>query len=69
MIPAWSELGWDNYLYWQVTDKKTVKRINDLLQDVKRQLFTGIGVPNPLKHNWSSYGQGILIVNTAWFTK
>ncbi len=55
MILAWAEHAWDDYLYWQVTDKKTVKRINNLLQDINRQLFTGIGDPEPLKHNWSGY--------------
>jgi len=55
MILAWAEHAWDDYLYWQATDKKTLKRINSLIQDIKRQPFTGIGDPEPLKHNWSGY--------------
>jgi toxin YoeB len=43
MILAWAEHAWDDYLYWQVTDKKTLKRINSLILDIKRQPFTGIG--------------------------
>lgn len=55
MILAWAEHAWDDYLYWQATDKKTLKRINTLIQDIKRHPFTGIGDPEPLKHNWSGY--------------
>jgi toxin YoeB len=55
MILAWAGYAWDDYLYWQTTDKKTLKRINTLIQDIKRNPFTGIGDPEPLKHNWSGY--------------
>lgn len=55
MILAWAEHAWDDYLYWQATDKKTLKRINTLIQDIKRHPFTGLGDPEPLKHNWSGY--------------
>lgn len=55
MILAWAEHAWDDYLYWQATDKKTLKRINTLIQDIKRHPFTGMGDPEPLKHNWSGY--------------
>jgi toxin YoeB len=55
MILAWAEHAWDDYLYWQTIDKKTLKRINTLIQDIKRNPFTGIGDPEPLKHNWSGY--------------
>jgi toxin YoeB len=55
MILSWAEKAWEDYLYWQTTDKKTLKRINTLIQDVKRHPFTGIGEPEPLKHNWSGY--------------
>ena len=40
-----------DYLYWQMQDKKTLKRINMLLQDIKRNPFEGLGKPEPLKHN------------------
>jgi toxin YoeB len=51
----WSTNAWDDYLYWQQTDKKTVKKINDLIKEVKRNPFTGIGYPEPLKHHLSGY--------------
>ncbi len=42
--------SWDDYLYWQKTDKKILNRINDLIKDVKRNPFEGIGKPEPLKY-------------------
>jgi len=41
--------AWDDYLYWQTQDKKTLKRINQLLQDIQRNSFEGIGKPEPLQ--------------------
>lgn len=38
--------SWEDYLYWQKTDKKKLKRINDLLKDIARNPFDGIGKPN-----------------------
>jgi len=55
MILSWAGNAWDDYLYWQQTDKKILKRINLLIKDVKRQPFNGIGDPEPLKHNWTGY--------------
>lgn len=55
MIVAWAEKAWEDYLYWQATDKKTLQRINLLIKDIKRNPFSGIGEPEPLKHNWSGY--------------
>ena len=55
MIIAWAEKAWEDYLYWQATDKKTLQRINLLIKDIKRNPFSGIGDPEPLKHNWSGY--------------
>ena len=51
----WSENAWDDYLYWQKTDKKIVKRINSLIKEIKRTPFVGTGKPEPLKHTWSGY--------------
>jgi toxin YoeB len=51
----WSENAWDDYLYWQQEDKSKVKRINELIKDIKRDSFTGIGNPEPLKHHLSGY--------------
>lgn len=50
-----SEHAWDDYLYWQRTDKKTLKRINNLIKEVKRKPFEGIGKPEPLKHGLAGY--------------
>ena len=55
MILSWAETAWEDYLYWQAVDKKIPKRINTLIKDIQRQPFTGIGDPEPLKHNWSGY--------------
>jgi toxin YoeB len=55
MILSWAEPAWEDYLYWQQTDRKTLKRINTLIQDIQRQPFRGLGDPEPLKHNWSGY--------------
>jgi toxin YoeB len=55
MILSWAEKAWEDYLYWQQTDKRTLKRINTLIKDIKRQPFEGIGDPEPLKHNWTGY--------------
>lgn len=55
MILSWAENGWEDYLYWQATDKNTLKRINILIKDILRHPFDGIGDPEPLKHNWSGY--------------
>jgi toxin YoeB len=42
--------AWEDYLYWQQTDKKTLRKINQLLKDIQRTPFSGIGKPEPLKH-------------------
>ena len=55
MILSWAETAWEDYLYWQITDKKMLKRINTLIADILRHPCTGIGEPEPLKHNWSGY--------------
>lgn len=55
MILAWAENAWEDYLYWQDTDKKTLKRVNSLIKDTVRHPFEGIGDPEPLKHHWSGY--------------
>ena len=50
-----SEHAWKDYLYWQRTDKKLVKRINSLIEDIQRSPFKGIGKPEPLKHGLAGY--------------
>ena len=44
--------SWEDYLYWQQTDKKMLQRINDLLKDIARNPFSGMGKPEPLKHKY-----------------
>jgi toxin YoeB len=50
-----SDHAWEDYLYWQKTDKKMVKRINSLIKDIQRLPFEGVGKPEPLKHALSGY--------------
>lgn len=52
---SFSEKAWEDYLYWQSQDKKTLKRINLLLQDISRNGYTGIGKPEPLKENLTGF--------------
>ena len=47
--------SWEDYLYWQNTDKKKLKRINKLLKDIARNPFDGIGKPEPLKHKYAGF--------------
>ena len=51
----WEEQAWDDYCYWQTQDKKTLKKINNLVKDIERNGHDGIGNPEPLKHEWSGY--------------
>ncbi|MCK4609145.1 MAG: Txe/YoeB family addiction module toxin [Gammaproteobacteria bacterium] len=46
---SWTPLAWEEYLYWQSTDKKVLKRINSLIKDIQRSPFEGIGKPEQLK--------------------
>ena len=52
---VWLVDAWDDYLYWQKTDKRMIKRINLLIRDTLRDPFEGIGKPEPLKANYSGY--------------
>ena len=52
---VFSDIAWSDYLYWQTQDKKTLKRINQLLQDISRNGYEGIGKPEPLKGNMSGF--------------
>ena len=55
MTLTFSSKAWDDYLYWQKTDKAILKRINALIKDIQRNPFEGIGKPEPLKHSLSGY--------------
>jgi len=48
---TWADGAWEDYLHWQNNDKGKVKRINELIKDIKRSPFVGIGNPESLKHN------------------
>jgi toxin YoeB len=50
-----SEHAWEDYLYWQRTDKKTLRRVNQLIKEIQRTPCEGIGKPEPLKHSLSGY--------------
>jgi toxin YoeB len=52
---VFSENAWEDYLFWQRTDKKTLKRINTLIKDIQRNKYEGTGKPEALKHNLSGY--------------
>ncbi|WP_033569918.1 Txe/YoeB family addiction module toxin, partial [Dickeya undicola] len=47
--------AWEDYLYWQETDKKMMKRVNELIKDASRTPFSGKGKPEPLKHNLAGF--------------
>ena len=53
MIIAWTQDAWGDYLFWQSQDRKTLKRINNLIKDCLREPFAGIGKPEQLKENLS----------------
>lgn len=55
MILIWDEGAWDDYLWWQAEDRKIVKRINSLIEDIARAGNEGIGKPEPLKHGFHGY--------------
>ena len=55
MNVIFSEHAWEDYLYWQRTDRKVLERIHQLINDIQRSPFQGIGKPEPLKHALSGY--------------
>ncbi len=55
MTIKFTEHAWEEYLYWQKTDKTIVKRINELIRDIQRSPFDGIGKPEPLKFNFTGF--------------
>ncbi|MDR0467547.1 MAG: Txe/YoeB family addiction module toxin [Campylobacteraceae bacterium] len=52
---VWDKYAWEDYLFWQTNDKKVVKKINELIKDMQRTPFTGIGKPEPLKYSLAGY--------------
>lgn len=55
MNKIWSDEAWEDYLYWQTQDKKTLKRINKLIKDIDRNGYAGIGKPESLGENLSGF--------------
>ena len=55
MRKVWHDKAWEEYLYWQTQDKKTLKKINRLLQDIDRNRYNCFGKPEPLKGTLSGY--------------
>ncbi len=71
MIKLWHDTAWEDYLYWQKQDKKTLKRINMLIKDIERNGYNGIGKPEPLGYDlagkWSvridSYNRIVFMID------
>ena len=55
MRKSWHDMAWEDYLYWQTQDKKTLKRINTLLRDIERNGYNCVGKPEQLKGNLSGW--------------
>jgi len=55
MKRIWSDEAWEDYVYWQTQDKKTLSKINNLIKEITRHPYEGTGHPEPLKHEWQGY--------------
>lgn len=55
MQKIWHDEAWEEYLYWQTQDKKTLKKINNLLKDIDRNGYDCTGKPEPLRGNWTGF--------------
>jgi len=55
MTVAFTPQAWDEYLYWQRSNPQILARIHELIKDVKRNPYTGIGKPEPLRHALKGY--------------
>ena len=55
MIKLWQDEAWEDYLYWQTQDKRTLKKINKLIMDIERNGYNGIGKPEPLKEDLNGF--------------
>lgn len=53
MIKHWTDAAWEDYIWWQNRDKKIVKRINQIIKDIERSPFSGLGKPEPLRWKYS----------------
>jgi toxin YoeB len=55
MTLFFADEAWEDYLYWQQTDKKILRQINELIREIQRTPYAGIGKPEPLKHALQGY--------------
>lgn len=55
MLTAFTDHGWEDYVYWQENDHDTLEKINDLIKEIKRDSFKGKGKPEPLRGNLKGY--------------
>lgn len=55
MKKLWEDTAWEEYLYWQTQDKKTLKKINKLIADIERNGYQSLGKPEPLREDLSGY--------------
>ena len=55
MEKLWTDQAWESYLYWQTQDKKTLKRVNQVIKDIERNAYEGIGKPEPLRGDLSGW--------------
>ena len=55
MNKIWADEAWEDYLYWQTQDRKTLKRVNELIRDCERDPFHGVGKPELLKHDHAGW--------------
>lgn len=55
MKVTFSDDGWEDYLYWQAEDRKVLKRVNQLIEDISRNGNEGIGKPESLRHAWAGW--------------
>lgn len=64
-----TDLAWEDYLYWEQADKKVFRRINQLIRDIDRNGHAGLGKPEPLRHELQGLlGAAESILSTGWFT-
>lgn len=52
---VFAEQAWEDYLHWQRTDRKNMLRVNELIVSIERELFSGIGKPEPLRFHWTGW--------------
>lgn len=52
---VFTDVSWEDYLYWQKNDKQKAKRVNELIRDIARNPFDGIGKPEALRYNYTGF--------------